>query len=359
MFSSSHDRRHQNHVIQLIGIAVIARRVFSLIVYLAVVVLSQAVSAQPRVESSFCNHGNAVEIVLQQIDATKTFDDTRQRITVLTRAADLLWPYRQQKARTAFLDALDLAILNFKDKGDNPKREGVRLSISMPDQRYVVIGAIAKRDQAWAAKLTEQVLREESKQAEEEVTKDPQRDIGTASKLLDAALLLLPSNVNASTNFARRSLSYPASLGLPIFLYKLAEVNQSASDQFYGEALAAYRDKPMGEFLYLSAYPFGNDREAGDMPTYARYRIPPGFVRRNALQRLFLQMLLRRAQPSLENYADTVNAQVSETRQIWLALTRLEPQVQQILARFTCGNAASAGNRVCAAVTRLSASRNP
>lgn len=185
----------------------------------------------------FCNHENAVEIIRQQIDATKTFDDTTQRIAVLARAADLFWPYQQQKARTAFLEALDLAILNFKDKGDNPKREGVRLSISTPDQRYVVIGAIAKRDYAWAAKLTEQMLKEESKQAEEEAAKDPQRDIGIAVKLLDTALLLLSSNVNTATNFARRSLSYPASLGLPIFLYKLAELDQAASDQFTGKLL--------------------------------------------------------------------------------------------------------------------------
>lgn len=87
----------------------------------------------------------------------------------------------------------------------------------------------------------------------------------------------------------------------------------------------------MSEFLYLSAYPFGNDREAGDMPAYALYRVPPGFVRRSTLQRLFLQMLLRRAQPTLEHPTDTGHRQVSDTRQIWLALTRLEPQVLQFL----------------------------
>ena len=152
----------------------------------------------------------------------------------------------------------------------------------------------------------------------------------TVGKLLDAALYLLPSNANAAMQFARRSFSFPVSLGLPIFLYKLAELDQPAADRLYGEAVAVYRNEPMNEFLYLSAYPFGNDRDAGDMPSYASYRVPAGFVRRNALQRLFLETLLRRSQQILANI-EPVPTQASDTRQIWLALTRLESQVQQFL----------------------------
>ncbi len=305
-------------------------RIFSLTVYVAALALSQAAFSQPKVKSSLCNHDNAVEMIRQQIDATKTFDDTKQRISVLIRSADLLWPYRQQRARAAFGEAFELAILNFKNKGDNPKSEGPALSVSTLDQRYLVIGAIAKRDVNWATRLTEQLLKEESKRTEEATAKTSQGDMATAAKLLDAAAYLLPSNVNAARQFARRSLSYPATLGLPIFLYKLAEVDQPGADHLYGEAFAAYRNEPMNEFLYLSAYPFGNDREAGDMPSYTIYRVPPTFVRRNSLQRLFLEMLLLRSQQALAN-SQAGGTQISDTRQIWLALTRLEPQVQQLL----------------------------
>lgn len=304
-------------------------RIVSLSIYITALAFSQTVFSQPRVKSSLCNHDNAVEIIRQQIDATKTFDDTRQRISVLIRSADLLWPYRQQKARDAFAEALELATVNFNTQGDNQKKESPTLSVPTPDQRYLVIGAIARRDLGWATTLTEQLLKEDSKRAEEATAKASQ-GLATAAKLLDAAHSLLPANVSAATQFARRSLSYPASLGLPIFLYKLGEVDQLAADSLYREAVAAYRNGSMNEFLYLSAYPFGNDREAGDMPSYTIYRVPVGFVRRNALQRLFIEMLLLRSQQAIAS-SEVGATQISERRQIWLALTRLEPQVQQFL----------------------------
>lgn len=305
-------------------------RILSLAIYITALALSQTVLSQPKVKSSLCNHDSAVELVRQQMDATKTFDDPSQRIGVLIRSADLLWSYRQQKARAAFAEALELATSNFKNQVDNSKRESQTFSVPTPDQRYVVISAIARRDPGWATALTEQLLKEESKRAEEATAKSSQGDLATAAKLLDAAHSLLPANVSAATQFARRSLSYPAGLGLPIFLYKLGEVDQLAADQLYREAVAAYRNGPMNEFLYLSSYPFGNDREAGDMPSYTIYRVPVGFVRRIALQRLFLDLLLFRSQQAIAN-SEVGATQISNMRQIWLALTRLEPQVQQFL----------------------------
>ena len=332
MHRFSNDRRYKNRLSRF-RIELTPWRVFSLTLCMTALALSQTGAAQQRVKTaaslSSYDYDRALEIIRQQIDATKTFDEATQRIAVLVRAADLLWPHQQQRARAAFTDAFELAILYFKEKGDRPKAEGVRLMVSTPDQRYVVISAIAKRDLAWAKKLTEQMLREESKEGQEEAT---HRNIETATKLLDAAFFLLPSDASTAVSFARRSLNYPASVELPMFLYKLAERSQPAADQFYSEAIRAYRDKPMSEFLYLSAYPFGNDREAGDMPSYARYQVPPGFAPNGTLQRLFLQMLLHRAQQALENPPDTgVGGEISNTGQIWLALTRLEPQVQQFL----------------------------
>lgn len=175
-------------------------RSLSLTIYIAALALSQPVFSQSKVESSLCNHENAVEIIHQQIDATKTFDQTRERIKVLVRAADLLWSYRQQKARAAFVEAFELATLDYKSKGDSLKREGTAVSVSLPDQRYIVIAAIARKDLNWATRLTEQLLKEESKRAEEAAAgASSSKDIATAANLLDAAAFLLPSNVNAAT----------------------------------------------------------------------------------------------------------------------------------------------------------------
>ena len=80
-----------------------------------------------------------MEIIAQQMDATKTFDDRVQRIAVLVSTADLLWPYHQEKARAAFTEAFDLGEQEFKERGDVIVREGKGLIAQKPDQRYTVI----------------------------------------------------------------------------------------------------------------------------------------------------------------------------------------------------------------------------
>src|SRR5437588_7564600 len=79
---------------------------FVLLLALGTATLSGSATAQTgswtAEPSSLCSRDNALEIIREQVDATKTFDDPAQRIAVLIRAADLLWPYRQDEARTTF-----------------------------------------------------------------------------------------------------------------------------------------------------------------------------------------------------------------------------------------------------------------
>jgi hypothetical protein len=153
-----------------------------------------------------------------------------------------------------------------------------------------------------------------------------------AEKVLSLASTLLASDQTAAVSFARSSLRYPATFYLPMFLYSLSEVNRALADQFYLEALAAYAKAPMNRLLYLSAYPFGNDREVGEMPGYTIYKVPSGFVPNPNLQRALLQILLRRVQQRLGQPPETAAGdRVSEAGQMWLALTRLEKQIQRTL----------------------------
>jgi len=280
-----------------------------------------------------CQRDDALNMIQQQIEASKLIDDEVKRISVLIRAADLLWPYRQDKARAALRDAFDLATRNYKAKGDEPSLQG-HLVVQAADQRYRVIGAIAKRDPAWARKLSEQILEEEAKEAEEKVTKDFERDARTAEKLLSAGSSLLSSDQPAALRFARASFRYPPTIYLAFFLYGLAEINESAADEFYREALGSYLNAPMGRFLYLAAYPFGNSQDVGEMPMYSGYNVPRNFTPNPSLQRLFVQTLLRRAQLMIET--PVVNpagdrGRLSESGQMWLALTRLGPQINRSL----------------------------
>jgi hypothetical protein len=282
--------------------------------------------------SSLCSRENALGIIRQQIDATRAFDDPVQRIAVLIRAADLLWPYQQDKARTAFTEAFELAAQDFKERGDQPKREGRALLVQTADQRYVVIRAVAKRDPVWAKKLTDGILKKNLPEAMEAVAKNPESDVRMAWKLLDSATALLPSDQGTAINFARASLIYPASVRLSTFLYKLAESDQRAADQFYEQALAVYSDKPAREFLYLTAYPFGFG-DSGDMPWSSSYTVPANFVSNRSLQRLFVQTLLRRASqvqqiPLSED--DSYNGFPSAGH-ILQVVARVEPQVKQFM----------------------------
>lgn len=307
-----------------------------LIALAATIGIAQVCVAQDKSQvspsiSSSCSRENALAIVEQQIDLSRTINDAVARVRVLIRAADLIWPYEEEKARASFSEAFDFAKRNFTRQADEPTREGMLL-IGKNDQRYTVIAAITKRDAAWAKRLTDQMLKEEKEEAEQKTGQDAAYAIRTAERLLTTALTLLSSDKDAAMQFAQNSLRYPATMYLGQFLYQLAALNNASADQFYREALAAYAGAPMERFLYLSAYPFGNARDAGDMPSYMMYQVPAGFTPNTNLQRMFVQIILRRAQNLLTDSGETSSGvRVSDTDELWLALTRLEMQIQQSL----------------------------
>jgi hypothetical protein len=113
---------------------------------------------KPAVEtSSLCTRDYAIDTAKQQILLSRTFENAVQRIAVVLRAADLLWPHEQDRAMAAFMEALDLAVQNFKENGDQTRRTSNRRTaaiISVPDQRFKVITAIARRDPKIARQLS-------------------------------------------------------------------------------------------------------------------------------------------------------------------------------------------------------------
>jgi hypothetical protein len=108
------------------------------------------------------------------------------------------------------------------------------LRLQIPDQRYVVIRAVTKRDSAWAKELTQKMLKLDTEAREGTSTRNSFSDLLTAERLLDSAKQLIATDIKAAFDLATASLNYPATGALTRFLYRLAEVNQSAADQFYG-----------------------------------------------------------------------------------------------------------------------------
>jgi hypothetical protein len=296
-------------------------------------------------KSALCIRENALTIIQQQIDFTKTFDDDVARIAVLIRAADMIWPAEEKRARAAYTDAFELAVRNFKEKGDAPTLEG-KLLVGTDDQRYIVITAIARHDPGWAKRLTVQLLKEQQQEAKDKIAKEGQVDVTTPERLLTmASAMLAYSNQNIALSFARESLHYPATLHLPQFVYELATRDRLTADQFYQEALTAYADAPIERLLYLSSYPFGNDREVGDMPGYTIYHVPDGFTPNPNLQRFFVQTLLRRAQNFIDDPTTaTFGTRVSDPEEMWLAMTRLQSQIRRSQPDLAAASEAARAN---------------
>ncbi|PWT90093.1 MAG: hypothetical protein C5B55_10240 [Blastocatellia bacterium] len=289
---------------------------------------SRSVSTSP-----LCTHQNAIDTLQQQIASSKTFNNPVQRIDVLLRSADLLWPYERDKSLATFLEAFELAKQHFKENGDNDKQDSKFHRTSVPDQRYKVIAAFAKRAPNEAKKLSEQIMADETADSDNPQSNSREARRKTDEKLLTLAHSLASTDQANSIKFARASLSYPASLWLPLYLYELSKANKLAADQFYEEALQAYASAPMDEYLYLSSYPFGNSREVGEMPGWMIYKLPEGFFPNVRLQRLFVQHLLTRVQAALQAPIDAVSTnRFPDSAQMWMALSRLENPISQSLA---------------------------
>ncbi len=283
----------------------------------------------------FCDRSNAIDSIRQQIELAKTIDEPMRRIAVLLRAADILWPIDQRQAREVFTGAFDLAVEseNGKEKDiENVWRvnHSVLVLMQSPDLRYVVIRAVAKRDSAWAKKLTDQVIRQDRERPANPTSRDFPKELLIANRLLESAIRLLPGDIDTALNLARASLDYPANSETIRFLYKLAETNQVAADQFYEQALPVYQDKPLREFLYLATYPFAF-RSSGDTPVFGFYQVPENFVVNNSLQRRFILTLLRRAQNATEVPLDASDDfhGLSGTAHILQVLIRLEPVIRE------------------------------
>jgi hypothetical protein len=282
---------------------------------------------------SSCSRDNALNIIQRQIDLGRTIDSDAKRISLTLRAADLMWPAEQDKARATFSDAFDVAARLFKEKGAPDSSDG-RLRVQGTDYRYTVITAIGKRDSAWARKLSKQILDEEAEaaKAEAEAAKEKSESNAqaarTSEQLMNVALGLLATDQQSAIQFARSSFSYPATMYLPFFFFKLSEANRSLADQFYVEALNSYSRVSMDQFLYLSFYPFAANREIGEMPMWTIYQAPSGLAPNPALQRLFVSTLLGRARDLIQNpVTPKVGTRWTENSQVFMALSRVEPLI--------------------------------
>lgn len=295
---------------------------------------SQPKEAQTRV---FCDPARAVSLVETQLSETKMLDDASRRLIVMTRAADLLWPYERESAREIFAQAYDLAVKDFRahESDPTPRRAGAAsLVVPRTDQRFVVMTAVARRDPAWARRLAESVA-EEKRRAAERSTNVSNAGRGSprgADDTLALAQSLLPLDRDTALALARGSFRQPASHLLVFFLFKLAEADRAAADALFVEALNAYRGRAAADLAYLSVYAFALNREPGPVPVAAYYQPPKGFAPDARQGAMLLDALFRQAEEAFKpsEVAPAEDDYMTEQGNLLVMLTTLEPLVARL-----------------------------
>lgn len=277
--------------------------VYSIEIAAAILLFASFAFAQkPEVEAvQQCDAQLARSLVETQISDSKTVEATDKQIKILIRAADFLWQFEEAAARKHFTAALDQARERFKEKGVESKQLGRGMFIvGRDDFRFTVLTAIAKRDAAWAQKLTETVLEEMKADA---ATKGEEKDFASSNneldRLLGVASALLKTNKTAALEFARRGVRFPIGKNTTsnwhFFLYSLAKQDQTAADALYREVLSANSNVEIDYLLYLSGYPFGNGRIYGAASSTIGYTVSADFTPNPVLQRQFLNVLIGRS----------------------------------------------------------------
>ncbi|HEV7890395.1 MAG TPA: hypothetical protein VGP08_07140 [Pyrinomonadaceae bacterium] len=295
---------------------------------------AQAKETTPKV---FCDPARAVSLVETQLSEAKMYADASRRLSVMTRAADLLWPHERDAAREIFQQAYDLAAKDFREHENDPEPKD---SMTPPraDQRYIVMEAIGRRDAAWARRLAEAVAEEKRREAEQgsgitSKTNSGGWKPGLAENTLDLAMSMLKTDREASVALARSTFRQPASLFLVMYLYSLAAADRAAADSLFSEAVNAYRDGTASDLGYLAVYPFALNREPASVPLAYGYLVPNGFAPDARLCDLFLEVLFRQVETKFRTpevaQAEDERA-TTEQGQLLTMLIMLEPLIARV-----------------------------
>ncbi len=294
-------------------------------VFSFVTIDAQTNSKKPLKE---CNALLARQLVEQQADESKSVAETDKRINILLRVADFLWISDEETARKYFSEAFQIAQERFREKNVE-KTESKGLIFYQPDYRFDVVEAVAKRDAEWAKKLSEIVLKE----FDEDKEKDRRTDVGKDSEvqsILGIAGRTAKDNPNLSLTLARRAMRYPLINSWYFTLFQTAKNNQSLADQIYSELLVNYANAEVFRLLYLSAYPFGNERIFGVEKYSLGANVPANFSPNPNLKRQFLLTLFRRVMKlTTENTAKSLQTANVETAVAVIALNELDSIVSQ------------------------------
>lgn len=305
-----------------------------LILLLAIIFSNgSAIFAQTKLPVKQCDPLLAQQIVEQQASESKVVTETDKRIKILIKIADFLWISDTVSARKYFNEAFKIANERFQHKGFE-KTEDKRLFTMLPDYRFEVIKAVAKRDSELAKQFTEIVLKnyEEDKEKSKRDEYNAHREINELTSIIHE---LASNNPSLALTLSRRLMKYPLTYSWYFSLFAIAENNRGLADQIYTELLINYRNADIFRLLYLSAYPFGNERIFGIERFTIGTSIPKNFQSNQELQKQFLNIFLQKVvQLTPENTVTSASTGISEANSAFYALNEMEPIVLTQLPEF-------------------------
>lgn len=277
-----------------------------------------------------CNALYAQQLVEQQATESKSNTETDKRINILIKVADFLWIMDEDSARGYFAEAFQFARDKSREK-EIEKLTGSPFFVQKTNSPFKVIRAVAKRDADWAKKLTETALKDSEEIRKEESEKanrfEKDRDVQEALGLANS---LAEQNPAAALYFFRRAMRFPLHRNWYFTLYQIATKNPQLAEQIYPELLNNYANADVSRLLYLSAYPFANDRIFGVEKYQMGTLIPKNLSPNLNFQKQFLMVLLRRVNTlSPENANVKTNSNLPESAYAFMALNELEPIVLQ------------------------------
>lgn len=262
------------------------------VIVLAYLLVSGVYAQEPALapDAQICNEDFARTIVEQQAAESRSVVATDKRVRMLVRSADFLWRFDEPKARMYFTEAYKVAKDRFYEKGFERQDHG-SIFVQLPDHRFEVLQAIAKRDAAWARKLTEEVLKEYETNKNERDPRDKGREVGS---LLQIALENVKDNPSLSWYLYRRLMRLELEHEWFWTLYSVAKIDRQFADTLYGELLASHANSLPSRVVYLSGYPFARDRMLGYESTNYVANLPE-ISPNPQLQARFIDLMIRRS----------------------------------------------------------------
>lgn len=257
------------------------------------------------------------QIVERIATESSLITNPENRIDVLLKVADFLWTSDVESSRTYFLNAFKVANDNYIEK---PKNE--QTSLFKQDYRYKVVTAIAKRDAEMAKNFIDKILKDFEEKIEKAESANSEKEIYNLLRLAAGTSDINPS---FTLQVTRRAMKYDLTSGWYFILYEIGEKNPQLASQIYLELLSNYRNSEVFRLLYLSAFPFANEKIIGAEKFSFGTNVSANLQANKSLQRQFLTVLFNRLlQLSPENNSVSTNSYLSEKIISIYALNEIE-----------------------------------